>query len=170
MRHLIRAGAAVAALAALLTLVTTTALAGGWAEVTMLGDSGDPPVAGEEREIRFSLLQHGVTAVDDGQVNLTAVHPDSGEQIVVSATGLGGGRWAAMVTFPVEGSWVISITHDSLETSAPAQLTVGEAAGLAWLPAALALVAFGAVAAAVAAGIFLARGRSALPARAARAG
>ena len=170
MRHLTRAGAAVAGLAALLTLVTGTALAGGWAEVTILGDSGDPPIAGEEREIRFSLLQHGVTAVDHGQVDLTATHPDTGEQIVVGATSLGGGRWASRVTFPRDGSWEIGITHDSLDTSASLQLVVEEPAGLAWLPAVLALGAFGAVAAAVAVGIFVARGRSAVPARAARAG
>lgn len=170
MRHLTRAGAAVAGLAALLALVTGTALAGGWAEVTMIGDSADPPVAGEEREIRFTLLQHGVTAVDDGQVNLTATHPETGEQIMVGATSLGGGRWTATVTFPVDGSWEIGVTHDSLDTSAPLRMVVGEAAGLAWLPAALALAGFGAAAAAVTAVILVTRGRSALPARAARAG
>lgn len=170
MRHLTRAGAAVAGLVALLTVVTGTALAGGWAEATILTDSGDPPVAGEEREIRFSLLQHGVTAVDHGRVNLTATHPDTGEQIVVGATSLGGGRWAATVAFPVDGSWQIAITHDSLATSAPLRLVVGEAVALAWLPAAVALAAFGAVAAGVAAGIFVLRGRPAVPARVARAG
>ena len=170
MRHLTRLGRAVAGVAALLTLFTGTALAGGWAEATILADSGDPPVAGEEREIRFSLLQHGVTAVDRGQVRLTATHPDTGEKIVVGASSLGGGRWAATVTFPVDGSWEVGITHDSLETSAPVPLVVGEAATLAWLPAALALGVFGAVAAGVAAGIFVLRGRPAVPARAARAG
>jgi hypothetical protein len=72
--------------------------------------------------------------------------------------------------FPIDGSWQIGITHDSLETSAPVRVAVGEADTLAWLPTALAFGAFGAVAAAVAAGIFVLRGRSAVPARAARAG
>ena len=169
MRRLTRIGAAIAGMAALLTLVTGTALAGGWAEATILTGSEDPPVAGEEREIRFSLLQHGVTAVDDGNVSLTATHPETGERIVVDATSLGGGRWSATVAFPTDGTWEIAITHDSLLTSGPMDLAVGSAPAAAWLPPALAIAAFAAVAMAVIAGMVLARGRTGVKAEPVRA-
>ena len=121
MRHTRRLGiaAALAAQAALMTLMTGTALAGGWAEVTMVDGAGDPPIAGEEREIRFSLLQHGVTAVDFGEAQLTAVNPDTGETITVAATNHGGGLWSAIVTFPAGGNWEIGVAHNELLTSEP---------------------------------------------------
>ena len=146
MRHGRRLGiaAALAAQAALVTLVTGTALAGGWAEVTMVDGSEDPPIAGEVREIRFSLLQHGVTAVDFGEAQLTAVHPDTGESIRVAATNHGGGMWSASVTFPQDGNWRIAIAHDELETTEPVTvMAVGQLDGVAWLPGALAFSAFG---------------------------
>ena len=159
MRRLTRIGAAIGGMAALLTLVSGTALGGGWAEATILTGSEDPPVAGEEREIRFSLLQHGVTAVDEGNVSLTATHQESGERIVVDATGLGGGRWSAVVVFPTDGTWEMAITHDSLLTSGPIDLAVASAPGAAWLPSALVLGAFGAMAVAVVVVMLMARGR-----------
>ena len=64
MRYLTRLGVAAVALGALTALMTGTALAGGWAEVVITDGSEGPPIAGEEREIQFTLLQHGVTAVD----------------------------------------------------------------------------------------------------------
>ena len=67
------------ALGALTALMTGTALAGGWAEVAITDGSEGPPIAGEEREIQFSLLQHGVTAVDFGEAQLTAVNAETGE-------------------------------------------------------------------------------------------
>ena len=159
MRRLTRIGAGIAGMAVLLTLVTGTALGGGWAEATIVTDSEDPPVAGDEREIRFSLLQHGVTAVDDGDVSLTATHPESGQRIVVGATSLGGGRWSAPVAFPTGGTWEIAITHDSLLTSGPIDLAVVSGAGAAWLPPALAIAAFGAMALVVVSAALFVRGR-----------
>jgi hypothetical protein len=142
--------AALAAQAALVTLMTGTALAGGWAEVTMVDGSEDPPIAGEVREIRFSLLQHGGAAVDFGEAQLTAVNSDTGESITVAATNHGGGMWSALVTFPQDGNWQITIAHDGLETTEPATLmAVGQLDGFAWLPGALALTAFGLMAVAV---------------------
>ena len=86
MRYLTRLGAAAVALGALTALMTGTALAGGWAEVVITDGSEGPPIAGEEREIQFTLLQHGVTAVDFGEVQLTAVNSETGESITVPAT------------------------------------------------------------------------------------
>ena len=149
MRHTRRLGiaTALAAHAALMMLMTGTALAGGWAEVTMVEGAGDPPIAGEEREIRFSLLQHGVTAVDFGEAQLTAVNPDTGETITVAATNHGGGLWSAFVTFPAGGNWEIGVAHNELLTSEPTKMAVGPLDTFAWLPGVLAISAFGLMAA-----------------------
>ena len=149
MRHLRRLGIAVGALAAMLAFMTGTALAGGWAEVSLTDSPEDPPIAGEERDVRFSLLQHGVTAVDFGEVQLTATHQDSGQIIAVPARNHGGGIWSAVVTFPAEGDWQIGIAHNGLETSPPTMLAVGQHDGLAWLPGAISVGAFLLAAAAV---------------------
>ena len=162
MRHLTRVGAGLATLAALLALITGTALAGGWAEVVMTDASEDPPVAGESGEIEFTLLQHGVTPVDFGDVNLTAVNTETGEELTVAATSLGGGRWSASLTFPVAGSWQLGVRHNDLETSGPTTLTVGPDAQLARLPPALTLGVFAAVVLAVIGGKILFRNRPAV--------
>jgi hypothetical protein len=163
MRHLGRLGIAAGALAALIALTAGTALAGGWAEVSMTDGSEGPPIAGEEREIRFSLLQHGVTAVDFGEVQLTAVHEASGQVVTVPATNHGGGIWSAVLTFPAGGEWEIGIAHNGLETSAPTMLAVAPPDGLAWLPGAISVGAFG-LTAAVVLGSMLLIGRSRPPA------
>jgi hypothetical protein len=160
MRHLVRVGGGVATIGMLLTLMAGTALAGGYAEVTFVDGTGEPSTAGEEREIRFSVLQHGVTAVDWGGVNLVAVNPDSGESVTVPATNQPGGRWSAVVTFPSGGEWQLTVTHTDLATPGPIGLTVApSAAAMAWLPALLAVSAFAAVAIAVAVGMLRARSR-----------
>ena len=132
----------VVGLATLMVLATGTVLAGGWAEVTMVEGSGDPPIAGEEREIRFQLLQHGVTAVDFGDVELNAVDPATGQAITVAATNRGGGIWSALVTFPVDGTWQISVAHSDLLTSEPTTLAVGRIDGFAGVGGAIAIGAF----------------------------
>ena len=170
MRHLTRVGAGLATLAALLALITGTALAGGWAEVVMTDASQDPPVAGETGEIQFTLLQHGVTAVDFGDVALTAVNTETGEELTVPATSLGSGRWSASVTFPDAGSWQIGVRHNELETSGPTTLTVGPDAQLAWLPPTLTIGIFSAVVLAVIGGMLLFRNRPVAAGRAIRTG
>lgn len=170
MRHLTRVGAGLATLAALLALITGTALAGGWAEVVMTNSSEDPPVAGESGEIEFSLLQHGVTPVDFGTAQLTGIHPETGQEISVPATNHGKGRWSALVTFPSGGNWVIGVEHNELETSGPTTLTVGPVDQLAWLSPALTLGIFAAVAIAVVVGMLLFRNRPLVAGRAIRTG
>lgn len=156
MRHLRRSGAATAAFAALTLLMAGTALAGNFAEVTITSDADDPPAAGEEREIRFSMLQHGITPISDGRVELTATLPGSGDRLSVPATSLGGGEWAAIVTFPAGGDWQLHVTHDVFETSAPTSLAVAPVAA-GPMGAALAVGMLGAAAAAVLAGMLLIR-------------
>ena len=142
MRYLTRLGMAAVAVGAMTALMAGTALAGGWAEVVIADGSEGPPIAGEEREIQFSLLQHGVTAVDFGEAQLTAVSSETGESITVPATNHGGGSWSAVVTFPVAGNWQIAVGHTHLETSAPTTIAVGQIDGLTWLPGAISVGVF----------------------------
>ena len=139
LRRLATVGTAVAVLTA---LMTTVALAGGWAEVVMEDGSAGPPIAGEEREIRFTLLQHGVTAVDFGEVQLKATNAETGEVISVPATNHGGGSWSAIVTFPVDGEWQIGIAHNDLETSPPTTVAVTRLDGIGGLPGLLSVGLF----------------------------
>jgi hypothetical protein len=142
MRFLRRLTTVAAAVAALTALMTTVALAGGWAEVVMEDGPEGPPIAGEEREIRFTLLQHGVSAVDFGEVQLTATSGETGGAISVPATNHGGGSWSAIVTFPVEGDWQIGVAHNDLETSPPTTLAVTRIDGLGWLSGLLSIGLF----------------------------
>jgi hypothetical protein len=166
MRQLRRLSTAAAAIAALTALMTGVALAGGWAEVVMVDDSQGPPIAGEETEIRFSLLQHGVSAVDFGEVQLTATNSETGEVISVPATNHGGGSWSAIVTFPVEGDWQIGVAHNDLETSPPTTVSVGPIDGLAWLPGLLSVGLFALAAIVVLGSMLLIGRRRSLPATA----
>ena len=134
MRVIARTAAALISALAMLALVAGSVVAGGWAEVTVAPDVGEP-VAGEDRELRLTVLQHGVAPVDWGNVNLTGTNPETGETIAVDARSVGKGQWIATVTFPTDGTWQLAVTHSDLETSALPALTVGRPVGLAWLPA-----------------------------------
>ena len=78
MRALTRSAVALLAAMALTTLAAGAVLAGGWASATLTPTSGEPPVAGEERELTVTLLQHAQTPVDFGEVQLTATHTGTG--------------------------------------------------------------------------------------------
>ena len=159
MRVITRTAAAALSALALLTVVAGTALAGGWAEVTVAPHSGDAPVAGEERELRLTVLQHGIAPVDWGDVTLTGTNAATGETITVAARSAGDGEWIAPVTFPTDGTWQLAVAHSDLETSALPSLSVGQAESLTWLPAVLVVAALGAMAAVGLAGMALAPSR-----------
>jgi len=111
MRHRIPA-AALAAVAATLILVGT-AVAGGWANAVMDEPPSDPPSAGEPITIGFTLLQHGVSPVNDPAPTVTVRNAASGEERSVTATQEGAsGHWVAVITFPSEGTWRYEVTHD----------------------------------------------------------
>jgi YtkA-like protein len=134
MRHLIRIAAALAALVALAGLTTATALAGNFAEVAIIAGAGDPPVAGEEREFRFVLLQHGVSPIDSGNVEVQAWLSGGGERVTVTATSIGDGEWVATVAFPSEGDWQLRVMHSQFETSPATAIAVAPGGRAAWLP------------------------------------
>ena len=131
MRTIGRLALGAATLATLLMAAAGIALAGNFGAVTFVDGTADPPTAGEAREIRFSLMQHGVTPINDGTVALTATLPGTDESISVPATNVANGEWAATVTFPVEGDWQVRVTHSVFETSPASTLAVASAGAAA---------------------------------------
>jgi hypothetical protein len=157
MRHLVRAVGVLATLGALLTVMAGTALAGNFAEVTYVDGTEEPPIAGEERDITFVLLQHGVTPIDHGNVQLTLTNPGSGEELTVTAAALGEGTWRASVTFPSAGEWQLGVRHQWFETSTPVAISVADAPTLGWLQPTLGIGAFGAAVVLLAGMLFVRR-------------
>ena len=105
----------IAALAAMATtlILAGSALAGGWANAIMDEPPSDPPSAGEPITIGFTLLQHDVTPVNDPAPTVTIRNAATGEELSVTATQEGAsGHWVAVITFPSEGTWQYSVTHD----------------------------------------------------------
>ena len=137
MRRLIRTMLALAMLATIATLTAASVAAGNYAETSIIGGGGDtPPTAGEELELRLMLLQHGVTPVDHGSVELTAWLPGTDERISIAATSVGRGEWVATVTFPTAGDWQMRIVHSVFDTPPPTTIAVGPSASAGWLAAA----------------------------------
>lgn len=164
MRLARRLGVCLALTTALVGLGAGAVLAGNYAEVTMI-DVGEPPTVGEEREIRFSLMQHGITPVESGTVTLTAWQPGSDERLEVEATHSGGGEWTATVTFPADGEWQWRVTHSIFETPPASTIAIAPASAVALAPMAIAAL----VTVAVAIGVLLAGLRLRRPARPATA-
>ena len=136
MRRLIRTTLALALLAALAALTAATVAAGNYAETSIIDGAETPPTAGEERELRLLLLQHGVTPVDHGSVDLTAWLPGTDERISVAATSVGDGEWIATVSFPAAGDWQMRVLHSVFETPPAFALAVAPSSATVWLPAA----------------------------------
>jgi hypothetical protein len=115
------------ALASLLALSAVPVAAGGSATADVTAGLDEPPIAGEDREVRVLLLQHGVTPVDFGRVAMTATLPSSGETVTTEATSVGDGSWAATIVFPSAGQWQLRVTHNDLETPAAMAVAVADA-------------------------------------------
>lgn len=136
MRPLIRTMLALAMLAALAAMTASMVAAGNYAETSIVEGAATPPTAGEDRELRLKLLQHGLTPVNHGSVELTAWLPGTDERITVPATSVGNGEWVVNVAFPAAGDWQMRILHSEFETPPPTAFAVGASSGAAWLPAA----------------------------------
>jgi hypothetical protein len=146
MRRLIRTTLSIAVLIALVAVMASAVAAGNYAETSIVDGADTPPTAGEARELRLRLLQHGVTPVDQGSVELTAWKPGTDERISVMATSAGAGEWVATVTFPTAGDWQLRILHSEFETPPATAFAVAPSSS-SWLPGAgsiagLLLVAF----------------------------
>lgn len=111
-----------AALAAL--ALASTAVAGGWAQVTVPNPPADPP-AGEATTIELNVLQHGVTAVSWPRITVVATNQATGEATAAQAKASGPeGHYTANLTFPSEGQWTISFVSPELQMDGSAVLSV----------------------------------------------
>jgi YtkA-like len=135
MRLLIRMTLALATLGALCALTAGAVAAGNYAETSIVDGADTPPTAGEQRELHLLLLQHGVTPVDHGTVELTAWLPGTDERISVMATSTRGGEWVANVTFPTAGDWRMRILHSVFDTPEASVFAVAPSSMATWLPA-----------------------------------
>jgi hypothetical protein len=133
MRRLIRTTLAMALLGSLAAIAAGGVAAGNYAETSIVGGGDPPPTAGEERELRLLLLQHGVTPVNAGKVHFTAWLPGTDEEISVPATSVGKGEWTATVTFPAAGDWQMRVLHSVFETPPPTTFAVAEPPVPTWV-------------------------------------
>lgn len=105
-------------------LVALPASAGGWASASV--HKGAPTDDGGS-SVGITLLQHGVTPVDWGEVGITAVNASTGERLTFSGTPkLSDGRWTTWIELPA-GSWNLAVTHSGLQVGSEEglSLTVG---------------------------------------------
>jgi hypothetical protein len=106
-------------LSPLLLLVASTALAGGWAVVTLDQPPGEIR-ADKPWSVGFTVLQHGVSPVHELDPTspieplIVAEHP-SGRRLEVQATPTKKpGHFVAELTFPIDGSWTWTIYPNPL--------------------------------------------------------
>lgn len=132
MRHRSIASSAAILMAVLMPLVAaTSALAGGWAQVTAQNVPVDPP-AGEETTISLTMLQHGQTPVSWPQLTVIATDTSSGTVVSVEALASGAaGSYVAKLTFPTAGQWTLSYTSQDLIMEGSATVVVAPPAAAA---------------------------------------
>lgn len=119
------------------------ALAGGWATVTVdqVSISGWQP--GEPQQVEVTLMQHGVTPVNDGTVRFTLTNAATGETTTVTAEPTGDGHWTATLTVSSAGNWSLLVRHSGLETTQAGPIPIAIGGGAAAAPAATAATSTG---------------------------
>ncbi|HEX6288561.1 MAG TPA: hypothetical protein VFZ66_05185 [Herpetosiphonaceae bacterium] len=109
-------------LVAAMLALTTPALAGGWAVVTLDSLPSDMQ-AGKALSLGFMVRQHGVTPIDTNPFGTEALQPllmarntTTGETLEATARKEGPvGHFVVDVTFPSAGSWEIEIIPPPFE-------------------------------------------------------
>ena len=92
-----------------LCLTFVSALAGGWAVITVENLPGEVR-AGENMHLEFSVRQHGRELTSHVTPVLRAHNPATGESLTVDAAALPQkGYFAVDVIFPSEGQWQVSL-------------------------------------------------------------
>lgn len=113
-------------LALLLSLVIAVpAFAGGWAVIT-LDDLPTNVVAGEPLTIGFTVLQHGMTPMNDLAPTVTVILRNEEKLAFRAEADHKPGHYTATLTLPKEGSWEWYIQAFSMDQRMP-ELTVAPA-------------------------------------------
>ena len=129
---------------AIATLGAASSAAGGWAVTTV--DPFDPPAAGEEVDIGFTILQHGRTPVDvDGVVIFVEDERGNSTQFAAVPEGTVG-RYRATIEFPDSGTYHWSVVQGWFGSQDLGTLDIesggsASASSTAWRAAPLAVVA-----------------------------
>ena len=105
--------------------MSATALAGGWAAVTM----AEPPsdiTPGEEATVEMTVLQHNETPVDWPRITVVATNADTGAIVRAKASAVSGqlGQYQATLTLPTDGEWAITYESPDLVMDGSATLAV----------------------------------------------
>jgi hypothetical protein len=107
-------------LALLLSLVVAIpASAGGWAVIT-LDELPTDVVAGEPLTIGFTVLQHGITPMNDLAPTVTVILRNEEKLAFRAEADHKPGHYTATLTFPKEGSWEWSIQAFTMDQPMPA--------------------------------------------------
>jgi hypothetical protein len=140
---------------ALLLLVAPAAYAGGWATVGLSSTpAGTEP--GAPWAVDITVLQHGVTPLEDVQPAVTITNGDARETFAARPTGKPG-VYRAEVVFPSAGKWTYEVDDGFISerahtfppvqigepASAPAATTTGDGGGgpsAGWLVPGIALL------------------------------
>jgi mono/diheme cytochrome c family protein len=123
---------------ALLVIVTGTAVAGGWAIITL---SGFPEyaVAGKPLKLSFAVRQHGVTLLSGLRPNVRAATPSGLTATANAVPAKEKGEYTAELLLPQHGNWTITVVsgfNDSQVTLPPLKvIEAGTAAPAAFSPA-----------------------------------
>ena len=110
---------------ALLFVLTSPALAGGWS-VTTLDELPEAIVVDDPVTIGFVVRQHGVRIVEGLEPVITASHADSSEHLEVTAVEDTPGHYQAELVFPVEGMWNWSVSAFGPEQPLPPLTVLAE--------------------------------------------
>ena len=115
------------------SLAVAPALAGGWATVSVDQASISGWQPGEPQQVEVTLMQHGVTPVNDGAVRFTLTNAATGETTTVTAQPTGDGHWTATLTVSSAGDWSLLVRHSGLETTqaGPIPIAIGGGAAAA---------------------------------------
>jgi hypothetical protein len=108
--------------------MTMAALAGGSATVALTSPPADP-TAGAATTIDLTVLQHGVTPVSWPRITVVATDSATGATVRAEARPTPGatGRYSATLTFPTDGSWLLSYESPDLVMQGTATLDIAAA-------------------------------------------
>lgn len=111
---------------AVVVVMATAVMAGGWAQVTV-SDPPVHPIAGGGTTIGVDVLQHGVTPVSWPRLTVVATNATTGAvvQTEARADSTVAGHYTATLAIPVEGTWNVSFVSQDLDMVGTSTLAVG---------------------------------------------